>query len=105
MNYKLELYQKKQRYSVSKEDELIDEYKHNISFFMRKKRNEFYAYKPCLSQRYRRTNFYVLNKKSIGRGLFKSSSFNNIFPNKNNNNNLLFNDNNTERIFITSNKK
>ena len=107
MNYKLELYQKKQRYSVSKEDELIDEYKHNISFFMRKKRNEFYAYKPCLSQRYRRTNFYVLNKKSIGRGLFKSSSFNNIFPNKNNNNNsnLLFNDNNTERLFITSNKK
>ena len=47
----------------------------------------------------------VLNKKSIGRGLFKRSSFNNIFPNKNNNNNLLFNDNNTERIFITSNKK
>ena len=121
LNYQLELYHKKQRYSVSKEDEMIDENKHGKFFFMRKNREELYVYKPSLSQRDRSNHFYMQNKKSIGKGLFRSISSTNFKGNKNyqnldlsaifkekDKNNLFFdnsNNNKTATFFITNNKK
>ena len=76
MNYQLELYKKKQRYSVSKDDELVDENKYGQRFFLRKKEDEEYLYQPSFSQRDRISRFYLQNKRSIGTGQFRSLSFN-----------------------------
>ena len=62
MDYQLELYQKKQRYSVSK-DELIDENKYTQKFFLRKKEDEDYLYQPSFSQRDRLSRYYLQSKR------------------------------------------
>lgn len=78
MDYQLELYQKKQRYSVSKDDELIDENKYTQKFFLRKKEDEDYLYQPSFSQRDRLSRYYLQSKRSIGTGQFRSISGNNF---------------------------
>ena len=110
MNYQLELYQKKQRYSVSKDDELVDENKYGQKYFLRKKEDEDYLYQPSFSQRNRIGRFYLQNKKSIGYGQFRSLSLNS--PDKNNSFNLMdfssvFNDEDIANFsfFLTHNKK
>ena len=107
MNYQLELYQKKQRYSVSKDDELVDENKYNQKFFLRKKEDEAYLYQPSFSQRDRLSRYYLQSKKSIGTGQFRSISGNNfnfdfssIFQDKD-----FFDDKTNSSFFITNNRK
>ena len=115
LNYQLELYQKKQRYSNTKDEEMFDENKHGRKFFMRKKPYESYIYEPSMSQIERKNNINT-NKKSLSYGKFRSiaSKFND--NTKNNNFNYidfggLFEDkefleeNNISSIFITNNKK
>ena len=71
LDYKLELYTKKQRYSSTKDDELIDDKKYRYNHFLRKKFKEKCAYRPTLSQQ-ERNNFFLQNKKSISSGMFRS---------------------------------
>ena len=109
MNYQLELYKKKQRYSVSKDDELVDENKYGQRFFLRKKEDEEYLYQPSFSQRDRISRFYLQNKKSIGTGQFRSLSSNS----KDKNNSFNFMDFSSvfdedianSSFFMTNNKK
>ena len=104
----MELYQKKQRYSVSKDDELIDENKHSRKFFLRKKEDEDYLYQPSFSQRDRLSRYYLQSKKSIGTGQFRSISgntfnffdFSSIFEDKD-----FFDSKTNSSFFITNNKK
>ena len=97
---------------------MIDVNKHNKFFFIRKNREELYAYKPALTQREKNNNFYIQNKKSIGKGLFRSISSTNFKENKNyhnlnltanfkekNKNNLILDNNITTSFLITDNKK
>ena len=118
LNYQLELYEKKQRYSISQKEEMNDVNKHNKFFFIRKNREELYAYKPALTQRDKSNNFYIQNKKSIGKGLFRSISSTNFKENKNyhnlnltanfkekNKNNLILDNNITTSFLITDKKK
>ena len=112
LNYQLELYQKKQRYSTSKDEELINENKYNRKFFIRKKEDEDYIYQPALSHRDRINRMYLQSKKSISTGHFRSIS---NFKNGNNNYNFIdfssifdgkdLEDNNLSSFFITNNKK
>ena len=117
LNYKLELYQKKQRYSSTKNEEMVDENKYGRKYFIRSNREDEYTYHPCLSQR-EHNNLYLQNKKSIGHGEFRSIS--SIMKNINNKNNYnyydfsvlfeerdkdLFDENNSSTFFITNNKK
>lgn len=113
LNYQLELYQKKQRYSTSKDEELINENKYNRKFFIRKKEDEDYIYQPALSHRDRINRIYLQSKKSISTGHFRSIASN--FKNGNNNYNFIdfssifdgkdLEDNNLSSFFITNNKK
>ena len=113
LNYQLELYQKKQRYSTSKDEELINENKYNRKFFIRKKEDEDYIYQPALSHRDRINRIYLQGKKSISTGHFRSIASN--FKNGNNNYNFIdfssifdgkdLEDNNLSSFFITNNKK
>ena len=113
LNYQLELYQKKQRYSTSKDEELINENKYNRKFFIRKKEDEDYIYQPALSHRDRINRIYLQSKKSISTGRFRSIASN--FKNGNNNYNFIdfssifdgkdLEDNNLSSFFITNNKK
>ena len=113
LNYQLELYQKKQRYSTSKDEELINENKYNRKFFIRKKEDEDYIYQPALSHRDRIKRIYLQGKKSISTGHFRSIASN--FKNGNNNYNFIdfssiidgkdLEDNNLSSFFITNNKK
>ena len=119
LNYQLELYQKKQRYSVTRKDEMIDENKYGRRHFMREKPEDDYTYQPCLSQRLTNNNFYIHNKKSIGHGLFRSihsnMKNNQIIHNHNlydyssiledKEKELLFDENNSSTFFITNNRK
>ena len=77
LNYQIELYQKKQRYSVTKKDEMIDESKHGRKFFERENFKEDYVYEPSLSNRLESNKFYLKNKKSISK-----KEENNILDNK-----------------------
>ena len=119
MNYQIELYQKKQRYSAAKEVELIDESKFGRRHFIRANLEDEYTYHPCLSQRELKNNFYMQSKKSIGHGIFRSITsnlkakkynknynyydFSAIFEDKDKE--LLFDENNSSNFFITNNKK
>ena len=119
LNYQLELYQKKQRYSVTKNEEMIDENKYTPRHFMRANPEDEYTYHPCLSQRLTNNNFYMQNKKSIGHGIFRSihSNFKGNKSNKNYNyydfssifedkeKELLLDENNSSTFFITNNRK
>jgi len=108
LNYQLELYQKKQRYSVSKDEELVDENKYNYKYFLRKKEDEDYLYQPSFSQRDRLNRYYLQNKKSIGTGQFRSISGNNfnffdlssIFEDKD-----FFNDKTNSSFYLTNIRK
>ena len=114
LNYQIELYQKKQRYSVTKKDEMIDESKHGRKFFERENFKEDYVYEPSLSNRLESNKFYLKNKKSISKGVFKSMisnmkeskndtkfyyDFSGLFEDKD------FFDDNMSTFFITNNKK
>ena len=119
MNYQIELYQKKQRYSAAKEVELIDESKFGRRHFIRANLEDEYTYHPCLSQRELKNNFYMQSKKSIAHGIFRSITsnlkakkynknynyydFSAIFEDKDKE--LLFDENNSSNFFITNNKK
>ena len=115
LNYQLELYQKKQRYSNTKDEEMFDENKHGRKFFIRKKPYQNYVYEPSMSQQERKSNFNT-NKKSLSFGKFRSitSKFND--NTKNNNFNYVdfsglfeekdfLEENNISTFFITNNKK
>ena len=119
LNYKLELYRKKQRYSTKKKEEIIEENKYDQRHFIRDNPEDMFTYHPCLSQRGSQNNFYMQNKKSIGHGLFRSISpitkaknriknynyynFSAIFEDKDKEN--LFEENNNSTFFIANNKK
>ena len=116
LNYQLELYQKKQRYSVSKQVEMVDENKHDRRFFERNNPENEYTYQPCLSQRGFKNHFFLQNKKSIGHGEFRSITSH--FKSKKNNYNIYdfsaifeekdkdyIEDINASTFFLTNNKK
>ena len=120
LNYHIELYQKKQRYSVTRKDEIIDENKYGRRYFIRANPEDEYTYHPCLSQRLLKNNFFMQNKKSIGHGLFRSINSTFIPSSKNNYNynyydfssifedkerELLLDENNSSTFFITNNRK
>lgn len=129
LDYKLELYTKKQRYSSTKDDELIDDKKYRYNHFLRKKFKEKCAYRPTLSQQ-ERNNFFLQNKKSISSGMFRSitnnikripknilnynnsnyNDYTNLYEDNENMNNINNTNNyaeeyNASSFFLTNNKK
>ena len=111
LNYQLELYQKKQRYTNTKDEEMFNENKYGYKYFLRKKQYEDYVYQPSLSQRERKNNFYSQNKKSLSSGQFRSITSRMNDNNKNNINHIdfsgLFEDKDLleDTLFLTKNKK
>lgn len=86
LQYDIELYEKKQRYSLLKKDELIDEKKYNGKYFIKKNYKTSYSYKICFNQR-NKNNLFISNQKSISYGKFRPSPIKeNILININKNN-------------------
>ena len=94
LQYEIEKYEQKGRYSLIKKDEIIDENKYNGKNFMKKDYKDSYSYKTCLDLRGKK-RFYMSNKKSISYAKFRPSSLND------NTNNAFFNE---ENITLNNNK-
>jgi len=94
LQYEIEKYEQKGRYSLIKKDEIIDENKYNEKNFMKKDYKDSYSYKTCLDLRGKK-RFYMSNKKSISYAKFRPSSLND------NTNNAFFNE---ENITLNNNK-
>ena len=73
LQYKIELYEQKGRYSLIKKDEVIDEEKYSGKNFLKQNFKDSYCYKTCLDQRGKK-KFYISNQKSICYGKFRPLS-------------------------------
>lgn len=72
LEYKIELYDQKGRYSLVNKDEIIDEKKYNGQHFIKHQYKDSYSYKTCLNLK-GKTKFYISNQKSISHGKFRPS--------------------------------
>ena len=73
LDYQIELYEQKSRYSLVKKDEVIDEKKFSGKNFLKKNYKDSYSYKTCLDLRGKK-KYYILKNKSICHGKFRSLS-------------------------------
>ena len=72
LEYKIELYEQKGRYSLIKKDEIIDENKYNGQHFIKQQYKDSYSYKTSLNLQGKK-KFYISNQKSISYGKFRPS--------------------------------
>lgn len=74
LNYVIELYEKKGRYSLVKKDEIIYEDKYDGKDFLKQNFKNSFSYRPTLFQKGNQ-NFYKLTKKSISYGRFRPLNY------------------------------
>ena len=74
LNYEIELYEKKGRYSLVKKDEIIYEDKYDGKDFLKQNFKNSFSYRPTLFQKGNQ-NFYKLTKKSISFGKFRPLNY------------------------------
>ena len=94
LEYQIELYEQKGRYSLIRKDQVIDEKKFSGKNFLKKNYKDSYSYKTCLDLRGKQ-KYYISKNKSICHGNFRSLSA----KYKNNSTNLL-----DKNIYININK-
>ena len=94
LEYKIELYDQKGRYSLINKDEIIDEKKYNGQHFIKQQYKDSYSYKTSLNLK-GKTKFYIWNQKSISYGKFRSSK---IKEKKDSNRCFLFDENTSFNI-------
>ena len=70
LNYQIELYEQKGRYSLIKKDEIIDEEKYSGKNFLKNNYKDSYSYKSYLDLR-GKTEFYRSKNKSLCYGKFR----------------------------------
>ena len=87
LQYRIELYEQKGRYSLVKKDEIIDENKYSGNHFINQQYKDSYSYKTSLNLKGKK-KFYISNQKSISYGKFRPSIING-----NSNSCFLFEDN------------
>ena len=74
LEYQIELYEKKGKYSLFQKGEIINEKKYTGKSFLKKENiyKDPFVYKPTLVSRNKKDKFYSSNKKSISHGKFRS---------------------------------